>query len=326
MQTATIAPRGLKIIAILTLLVGIASAFVGLALSLSVPRILPHMPIDELMTQDMPAYLSKDTIGFFLEALSITIMIFGIMYMIVSYGIRKKTAWAWKVTVIVLIAGIGFGIIWYGLRLGSLEIIGGIILFYMFRPRVRAYFAKTTREVMCMPKEWERRDMPKETKRILDNERWEDWKRSREIDGQPYNLPEDEFHFDRGRQLFYCGRYEEALRCFDKALEICGRGYFYLIEKGRTLLRLGRYKAALSCFDKASEGGHRGPYSYFAWRYKGYTLALLGNIEEAMSCLDKVKEMEPRTGDPLELKELIRKQHDSPEDHQKFVDYISEWI
>lgn len=176
-----------------------------------------------------------------------------------------------------------------------------------------------------MPKDWKKENIPKETKRRFDNERWEDWKRSKEIDGQSSNEPEDQFHYFRGVQLFQVGRYEEALRCFDKAIEIDGKGIFYLREKGRTLLRMGRYKAAITSFDKALEGEPY-YYSYFIWRYKGYALALLGNIEEAISCLNKVMEIEPRTGAQLEFRELIRKQHDSPEDHKKLVDCIDNWI
>ncbi len=49
------------------------------------------------------------------------------------------------------------------------------------------------------------------------------------------------------------GRYDEAIRCYDTALEI-NPEYAYLWNgKGNALYDLGRYDEAIRCYDKALE-------------------------------------------------------------------------
>jgi tetratricopeptide (TPR) repeat protein len=47
------------------------------------------------------------------------------------------------------------------------------------------------------------------------------------------------------------GRYEEALRCYEKALTIDPRYRGSWVNKGYVLTKLGRYKEAASCADRA---------------------------------------------------------------------------
>jgi lysylphosphatidylglycerol synthetase-like protein (DUF2156 family) len=85
--------------------------------------------------------------------LGIGMVIIGIIYLIVSYGLLKGKGWAWTITIIVMIIGIVIQIISAistGLLTSSLTsavathiigiIISGIIIFYLYRPHVRAYF------------------------------------------------------------------------------------------------------------------------------------------------------------------------------------------
>ena len=59
--------------------------------------------------------------------------------------------------------------------------------------------------------------------------------------------------YNKGNALRELGRYEEALRCFDKALEIDPKHVLAWNNKGIALHNLGRYEEALRCFDKALE-------------------------------------------------------------------------
>ena len=82
-------------------------------------------------------------------------LILGIAYLIVSYGLLKAKAWAWVITIIVTIIGLVIQIIsaiiagsitssvLYGLVSHIVGIfISGVIIYYMFRPNVKAYYRK----------------------------------------------------------------------------------------------------------------------------------------------------------------------------------------
>ena len=49
------------------------------------------------------------------------------------------------------------------------------------------------------------------------------------------------------------GKYEQALSCYDKSLEINPRYYEALSGKGICLVKLGKYEEALICCNKALE-------------------------------------------------------------------------
>ena len=86
------------------------------------------------------------------------------------------------------------------------------------------------------------------------------------------------------------GRTEEALDCYDKALEIDLRNEAALTAKGSTLYNLGRYEEFLQCLDKALEKNQK--YGD-AWFCKGNNLDSLGRYDEAICCYDKALELSP---------------------------------
>jgi tetratricopeptide (TPR) repeat protein len=56
---------------------------------------------------------------------------------------------------------------------------------------------------------------------------------------------------DKGFSLHYLEKYEEALACFDKAIEL-NPGYAEAwVNKGVTLCSFGRFDEAIACCDKA---------------------------------------------------------------------------
>jgi hypothetical protein len=64
---------------------------------------------------------------------------------IVAYGLLKGLGWAWTVTVVLAIISIVFNAI--SIATGNIAaiisiIISGIILYYLYRPHVKAYFGK----------------------------------------------------------------------------------------------------------------------------------------------------------------------------------------
>jgi tetratricopeptide (TPR) repeat protein len=95
---------------------------------------------------------------------------------------------------------------------------------------------------------------------------------------------------NKGVALSGLGRYADALACFDRALEIMPPYILAWYSKGAALNGLGRYADALACFNIALETM---PTLHKAWSKKGIALGGLGRREDAMQCYDKALEIDP---------------------------------
>jgi len=90
---------------------------------------------------------------------------------------------------------------------------------------------------------------------------------------------------NRGNALARKAEFAEALWCFNQALGTNPRYEVAWNNKGNTLARLGKYDEALKCYERALtiDRNYRG-----AWVNKGFVLAKLGHFEEAAMCADRV--------------------------------------
>jgi tetratricopeptide (TPR) repeat protein len=95
-------------------------------------------------------------------------------------------------------------------------------------------------------------------------------------------------YYNKGNALSDLGRNEKAIDCYDRALEINPQHGGAYNNKGTVLSKLGRYEEALECFDKSIEID---PYDAYAYNNKGLALSALGRKEEAITCFDKAIEM-----------------------------------
>ena len=102
--------------------------------------------------------------------------------------------------------------------------------------------------------------------------------------------------------------YEDAISCYDKALEIDQNDPLALSNKGGALIEMKKYDDALPLLDKAIE---MKPEFADAFYNKAAGMAMTGNIEEALSCLTnavkinpKFAEMAKNDNDFLYIKEL----------------------
>ncbi|MGI6022943.1 MAG: tetratricopeptide repeat protein [Methanoculleus sp.] len=86
------------------------------------------------------------------------------------------------------------------------------------------------------------------------------------------------------------GGYKEAIRCYDRALEIDPEDAIAWSNKGNSLNKLGRYDEAIRCCDRALEID---PEDAIAWNNKGAALANLGRYDEAIRCCDHTLEIDP---------------------------------
>ncbi len=93
---------------------------------------------------------------------------------------------------------------------------------------------------------------------------------------------------NKGVVLYDQGKYDEAVKAFDKAIEINPQYEAAWIGKGMTLGSQGKYDEAVKAFDKAIEIN---PQHADAWAGKGFALQLLGQTDKADAAFAKVKEL-----------------------------------
>ena len=80
------------------------------------------------------------TIG---SAVTVVAVIFGIIYLLIAYGLWTGQGWAWILSVIFAILGVIGGIIGLIGIVGIVPlVINIIILYYLYRPHVKAFFGK----------------------------------------------------------------------------------------------------------------------------------------------------------------------------------------
>ncbi|SRR5215203_1357178 len=119
-------PTGVTIIAILNILGGIVLLFMAIAAT--------------------AGGAANNQLGSGFLAISAIVTAIGIVSFVVAYGLLKGRPWAWTLTLIVSIIAIVmtiFTVAWLGLFGIINTIFSAIVLIYLYRPHVKAYFGKT---------------------------------------------------------------------------------------------------------------------------------------------------------------------------------------
>lgn len=94
----------------------------------------------------------------------------------------------------------------------------------------------------------------------------------------------------RGKSSYEMGKYEEALKEFDKCLESNPKDADVWRNKGSALYMLGRYEEAMEAFNNSLD---LNPRDANTWSFKGSTLYKLSRPEEALKALDKALQKNP---------------------------------
>jgi lysylphosphatidylglycerol synthetase-like protein (DUF2156 family) len=141
------------IIAILNIIGGIIMLLIGLGLAIA-GAIIPFVPQSEFQQQQQNlttgdidlSQVPPSFLGGGILAIGGILIATGILSFVVAYGLLKGRRWAWTLTVILSIISIVLAAI--SIAAGSIPsiisiIISGIILYYLYRPHVKAYFGKT---------------------------------------------------------------------------------------------------------------------------------------------------------------------------------------
>jgi tetratricopeptide (TPR) repeat protein len=94
---------------------------------------------------------------------------------------------------------------------------------------------------------------------------------------------------EKGRCLNRLKRYDEALECLDKAIEIDSNYARAWANRGDVLESLKRYDEALESYDRAIELDEDDPWH---WAKRGYLLNNLKHYEEALESFDRAIELD----------------------------------
>jgi hypothetical protein len=132
-------PTGVTIIAILNIISGIIMLIGGIAL-VAIGSVLPGA-LEGEMTSGIP----PEMFGAFGVAMGGIILALAIFSFVVAYGLWSGKGWAWTLTVVLSIISIALNAISIaGGNFGGIIsiIISAVILYYLYRPHVKAYFGK----------------------------------------------------------------------------------------------------------------------------------------------------------------------------------------
>jgi hypothetical protein len=134
-------PLGVTIIAILMAIGGIAMIVAGVS-ALFLGSLIPLAG----QTQDFAGNISSTMLGGFAVASGAVMLALGIASLVIAYGLFKGRGWAWTAAVVLSIIGIVMSVVSIVTgNFGSIIslIINGIIIYYLYRPHVKAYFGRS---------------------------------------------------------------------------------------------------------------------------------------------------------------------------------------
>lgn len=113
------------------------------------------------------------------------------------------------------------------------------------------------------------------------------------------NESDPKYWLDEGWDIFYSGKYDEALQVFDKATELDPQDISAWHAKGYVLFDSGKYEESIKALDRCIEldpGPHSGgiPATYIESQYyKGLALYALGRDSEAKAAFREIEYMMP---------------------------------
>jgi glucan phosphoethanolaminetransferase (alkaline phosphatase superfamily) len=151
-------PRGVTIITILIVIAGVLSLLLGIGLVVIGPFLMNGL---QTTSSNLGSQIEPQILGIIFLVFGAILLALGVANLVMAYGLWKGKGWAWTISIIVLIIGIAIDIISVSITsagvfsntgsnlLGNIVsgivsiAINAVILYYLYRPHVKAYFGKT---------------------------------------------------------------------------------------------------------------------------------------------------------------------------------------
>lgn len=97
-------------------------------------------------------------------------------------------------------------------------------------------------------------------------------------------------YVEQGKALYFENRYEEAIACYDKAIQMEPENAKAWLSRGAILAKLQQYEPAIAAYDRALQIK---PDVSEAWFGRGTVLAKLQRFDEAIAAYDKAIQLKP---------------------------------
>ncbi|HNY12502.1 MAG TPA: tetratricopeptide repeat protein [Candidatus Wallbacteria bacterium] len=108
--------------------------------------------------------------------------------------------------------------------------------------------------------------------------------------GTNHHEKEIEEKYNEGNALMEIEMFEDALKCFDKALGIDNKSAVLWFSRAMALKKLLKFELAVVSFDQALAIN---PSFSDAWYNKAACLSKLNKLEEALECFNEIVEIDP---------------------------------
>ncbi|MCJ7444174.1 MAG: tetratricopeptide repeat protein [Methanotrichaceae archaeon] len=101
---------------------------------------------------------------------------------------------------------------------------------------------------------------------------------------------------DKAHALYDQGKYDEAIRAYDKAIKLDPNHADAWNNKGNAFFNLNKYDKAISAYDKAIG---LDPVKARSWFNKGNALKIIGKYNHAIEAYDKALQLDPKLAEAL---------------------------
>jgi len=147
MLTSQKRPTGITILGVLSVVTGIISIVFGIAIAVAGMALPLFLREEVILANEMVTGIPIEFAGMIAAIMGIGFIGIGVFSLIVGMGLLKGKKWGWTLEVISMFISLGIGVLYLIDDVASgiaTLIISALILYYLYRANVKAYFGKIT--------------------------------------------------------------------------------------------------------------------------------------------------------------------------------------
>ncbi|GEM_PF-5233534 len=118
----------------------------------------------------------------------------------------------------------------------------------------------------------------------------ESFSKAASLEPRSFEMLDPTTFFYRGDSLFRIGKEEEALRCFEKILDMNRNSQIALMKKASLLEKMGRYQEAAETYERLV---NLRPDDHYIWYLKGGVHRKTNDLENALESFDRSESLKP---------------------------------